>query len=110
VKLTEIVFTNSIIKQGLAKGTNTQALMVQSHRHRAHSRRLILIYQEQWETLQLAVAMYVNSELPGVPVVPVSGNINYLQNGGSRTHSCIGAEKYARVLPTSEGQARPISW
>ncbi|KAF4619295.1 hypothetical protein D9613_005590 [Agrocybe pediades] len=49
VKLTEIVFTNTIIKQGLAKGAPVQQFM------------------EQWEFLQLAVAMYINSELPGVP-------------------------------------------
>jgi DNA-directed RNA polymerase III subunit RPC1 len=42
VKLTEIVFTNSIIKQGLAKGTNTQALMVGSIVHIAYSLWLIL--------------------------------------------------------------------
>ncbi|ETW84605.1 hypothetical protein HETIRDRAFT_473329 [Heterobasidion irregulare TC 32-1] len=49
VKLTEIVFTNALIKQGLAKGAPTPQLM------------------EQWEFLQLSVAMYINSELPGVP-------------------------------------------
>ncbi|KAH9950127.1 beta and beta-prime subunits of DNA dependent RNA-polymerase [Amylocystis lapponica] len=49
VKLTEIVFTNALIKQGLAKGAPTAQFM------------------EQWEFLQLSVAMYINSELPGVP-------------------------------------------
>ncbi|KAF5321814.1 hypothetical protein D9619_000944 [Psilocybe cf. subviscida] len=49
VKLTEIVFTNALIKQGLAKGAPTPQFM------------------EQWEFLQLSVAMYINSELPGVP-------------------------------------------
>ncbi|KAF9485367.1 beta and beta-prime subunits of DNA dependent RNA-polymerase [Pholiota conissans] len=49
VKLTEIVFTNALIKQGLAKGSPTPQFM------------------EQWEFLQLSVAMYINSELPGVP-------------------------------------------
>ncbi|KAG5643579.1 hypothetical protein DXG03_000632 [Asterophora parasitica] len=52
VKLTEIVFTNALIKQGLAKGSPTPQFM------------------EQWEFLQLSVAMYVNSELPGVPSQP----------------------------------------
>ncbi|GAA6029739.1 hypothetical protein JCM8097_001026 [Rhodosporidiobolus ruineniae] len=51
VKLTEIVFMNAVIKTGLAKGVTTQNLM------------------EQWEFLQLAVATYVNSELPGIPTV-----------------------------------------
>ncbi|KDR83341.1 hypothetical protein GALMADRAFT_235418 [Galerina marginata CBS 339.88] len=49
VKLTEIVFTNQLIKSGLAKGAPTPQFM------------------EQWEFLQLSVAMYINSELPGVP-------------------------------------------
>ncbi|KXN84194.1 DNA-directed RNA polymerase III subunit rpc1 [Leucoagaricus sp. SymC.cos] len=52
VKLTEIVFTNALIKQGLLRGSPTPQFM------------------EQWEFLQLSVAMYVNSELPGVPSQP----------------------------------------
>ncbi|WFD35230.1 DNA-directed RNA polymerase [Malassezia cuniculi] len=57
VKLTEIVFTNNIIKSGLAKGSKgtTTAQLV-----------------EQWDFLQLSVAMYINSEMPGVP--PMSGH------------------------------------
>ncbi|KAF8516014.1 hypothetical protein BU17DRAFT_76736 [Hysterangium stoloniferum] len=50
VKLTEIVFTNALIKQGLAKGVSTSQLM------------------EQWEFLQVSVAMYINSETPGIPL------------------------------------------
>ncbi|ORY91742.1 hypothetical protein BCR35DRAFT_299051 [Leucosporidium creatinivorum] len=49
VKLTEIIFMNAVIKTGLAKGVTTQNLM------------------EQWDFLQLAVATYINSELPGIP-------------------------------------------
>ncbi|KIY66237.1 beta and beta-prime subunits of DNA dependent RNA-polymerase [Cylindrobasidium torrendii FP15055 ss-10] len=48
VKLTEIVFTNALIKQGLTKGAPTPQFM------------------EQWEFLQVCVALYVNSEAPGV--------------------------------------------
>ncbi|KAI9497890.1 hypothetical protein BDB00DRAFT_755731 [Zychaea mexicana] len=48
-KLTEIVFTNAIIRAGLEKGITVMNLM------------------EQWEFLQLAAAMYINSELPGIP-------------------------------------------
>lgn len=57
VKLTEIVFTNNIIKAGLSKGSKgtTTAQLV-----------------EQWDFLQLSVAMYINSEMPGVP--PMSGH------------------------------------
>ena len=49
VKLTEIIFSSALIRQGLAKGVPTPQLM------------------EQWEFLQLNVAIYVNAELPGVP-------------------------------------------
>ncbi|PPQ79563.1 hypothetical protein CVT25_003445 [Psilocybe cyanescens] len=56
VKLTEIVFTNALIKQGLAKGSPTPQFMAS-----------LIYYPEQWEFLQLSVAMYINSELPGVP-------------------------------------------
>ncbi|CCJ29412.1 unnamed protein product [Pneumocystis jirovecii] len=48
VKLTEIIWTNSLIKSALEKGTPIQNLM------------------EQWDYLQLCVAMYINSELPGI--------------------------------------------
>ncbi|RKP06871.1 beta and beta-prime subunits of DNA dependent RNA-polymerase [Thamnocephalis sphaerospora] len=48
VKLTEIIFTNALIKAGLDKGGSVTNLM------------------EQWEFLQLSAAMYINSELPGV--------------------------------------------
>ncbi|KAI8459810.1 DNA-directed RNA polymerase III subunit C1 [Phakopsora pachyrhizi] len=49
VKLTEIIFTNTLLKTGLVKGVPTQNIM------------------EQWEFMQLSVAMYINAELPGVP-------------------------------------------
>jgi len=50
VKLTEIIFTNLLIQQGLLKGLAAPILM------------------EQWEFMQLSVAMYINSEMPGVPL------------------------------------------
>ncbi|KAH9935894.1 beta and beta-prime subunits of DNA dependent RNA-polymerase [Epithele typhae] len=49
VKLTEIVLSNALIKRDLLKGAPTPRFM------------------EEWEFLQLSVAMYINSELPGVP-------------------------------------------
>lgn len=48
VKLTEIVFTNALIKQGLSKGAPTAQFM------------------EQWEFLQVSIGLYVNSEAPGL--------------------------------------------
>ena len=55
IKLTEIVFTNSLLKVALVKGgkgTTTSQLVA------------------QWDFLQLTVALYINSELPGVPSQP----------------------------------------
>jgi DNA-directed RNA polymerase III subunit RPC1 len=67
VKLTEIVFTNALIKQGLAKGAPTPQFMVNFTISQSLNRYQPHLLQEQWEFLQLSVAMYVNSELPGVP-------------------------------------------
>ncbi|KAI8072537.1 hypothetical protein BC940DRAFT_292818 [Gongronella butleri] len=53
-KLTEIIFTNAIIRAGLERGVTVTNLM------------------EQWEFLQLAAALYINSELPGVPMQQAS--------------------------------------
>lgn len=55
VKLTEIIFTNSLLKAGLkrgGKGTTTSQLM------------------EQWDFLQASVALYINSELPSANSSP----------------------------------------
>lgn len=67
VKLTEIVFTNALIKQGIAKGAPISQFMacllcVSSLVCPSDNFR-----QEQWEFLQVSVAMYINSELPGIP-------------------------------------------
>lgn len=70
VKLTEIVFTNAVIKQGLARGVPTPQFM------------------EQWDLLQLSVAMYINSELPGVPsqmgLKPIRGFVQRLKGKQGR--------------------------
>ncbi len=50
VKMSEIVYTNFIIRDALDKGATVQMLM------------------EDWDFLQLQCAMYINSELPGVPL------------------------------------------
>ncbi|PVU99530.1 hypothetical protein BB559_000640 [Furculomyces boomerangus] len=50
VKLTEIIFINSLIEAGIKKGASVGNIM------------------EQWDFLSLAVAMYISSEVPGVPV------------------------------------------
>ncbi|KAG0021924.1 hypothetical protein BGZ81_008743 [Podila clonocystis] len=59
VKLTEVIFTNAHMQAGLKEGIAIHNLM------------------EQWEFLQLSVAMYINSELPGIsnmqPGKPVRG-------------------------------------
>ncbi|SCU93222.1 LAMI_0E13630g1_1 [Lachancea mirantina] len=52
VKLTEIVWTSSLIKAGLEKGISINNMM------------------EQWDYLQLAVAMYINSDSVNPAVMP----------------------------------------
>ncbi|PVG00564.1 putative RPO31-DNA-directed RNA polymerase III, 160 kd subunit [Serendipita vermifera] len=47
-KLSEIAFGNSLIRQSLNKGINTSTLM------------------EQWEFVQYSVALYINSDAPGI--------------------------------------------
>ncbi|KAH8918847.1 DNA-directed RNA polymerase III subunit C1 [Atractiella rhizophila] len=70
VKLTEIIFTNSLIKAGLSKGTTTSSLM------------------EQWEFLALSAAMYINSETPGIPtgagIKPIRGYCQRLKGKQGR--------------------------
>ncbi|CUM63180.1 uncharacterized protein PRCAT00000748001 [Priceomyces carsonii] len=55
VKLTEIVWTSSLIKVGIEKGISINNLM------------------EQWDYLQLSVAMYINSDAANPALLPSSG-------------------------------------
>jgi DNA-directed RNA polymerase III subunit RPC1 len=54
VKLTEIIWANQLILAALQTGKGIQLMM------------------EQWEFLQLSIALYINSETPGVPSAPGS--------------------------------------
>ncbi|KAJ2785959.1 DNA-directed RNA polymerase III subunit C1 (rpo31) [Coemansia javaensis] len=49
IKLSEIIFTNTLIMAGLKNGSSTVNIM------------------EQWDYLGLAIAMYINSDVPGAP-------------------------------------------
>lgn len=60
VKLTEIVWTSNIIRAGLEKGISLVNLM------------------EQWEFLQLSLALYINSDTPSGPGMPASKPIRAL--------------------------------
>ncbi|KAJ2207954.1 DNA-directed RNA polymerase III subunit C1 (rpo31), partial [Coemansia sp. RSA 521] len=53
VKLSEIIFTNTILKKGMDQGSTAASVM------------------EQWDYLGLAIAMYINSEVPGAPLALV---------------------------------------
>lgn len=55
IKLTEIVWTSSLIKAGIEKGISINNLM------------------EQWDYLQLSVAMYINSDSANPALLPSSG-------------------------------------
>ncbi|EGV61865.1 DNA-directed RNA polymerase III subunit C1 (rpo31) [Yamadazyma tenuis] len=56
VKLTEIVWTSSLIKAGIDKGISINNLM------------------EQWDYLQLSVAMYINSDAANPALMPSAGS------------------------------------
>ncbi|KAJ2401988.1 DNA-directed RNA polymerase III subunit C1 (rpo31) [Coemansia sp. RSA 2559] len=53
VKLSEIIFTNALIEAGMRQGAGTVNIM------------------EQWDYLGLAIAMYINSDVPGAPLALV---------------------------------------
>ncbi|KAJ1989575.1 DNA-directed RNA polymerase III subunit C1 (rpo31) [Coemansia spiralis] len=53
VKLSEIIFTNALIEAGMRQGAGTVNIM------------------EQWDYLGLAIAMYINSDVPGAPLAVV---------------------------------------
>lgn len=55
VKLTEIVWTSSLIKTGIEKGISINNMM------------------EQWDYLQLSVAMYINSDSANPALLPSAG-------------------------------------
>ena len=54
-KLADIVYTNNIIKDAMEKGVGVSMLM------------------EDWDYLQLQCALYINSELPGLPMAMQTG-------------------------------------
>lgn len=60
VKLTEIAWTSSLIRAGLEKGMSITQLM------------------EQWDFLQLSLALYINSDTPSGPGMPASKPIRAL--------------------------------
>ncbi|EPY49320.1 DNA-directed RNA polymerase III complex large subunit Rpc1 [Schizosaccharomyces cryophilus OY26] len=71
VKITEIVWTSSLIRAALSKGTPVSNLM------------------EQWEFMQLSIAMYINSEMPGLrpsdmPSKPTRGLCQRLKGKSGR--------------------------
>ncbi|TIB84727.1 beta and beta-prime subunits of DNA dependent RNA-polymerase [Wallemia mellicola] len=71
VKLGEIVQTSQIIKMGMSSGKSTTSQLM-----------------EQWELLQLACAMYINAEMPGVPsdkaTKPIRGFVQRLKGKQGR--------------------------
>lgn len=60
VKLTEIAWTSSLIRAGLEKGMSITQLM------------------EQWDFLQLSLALYINSDTPSGPGMPATKPIRAL--------------------------------
>ncbi|KAJ7929053.1 hypothetical protein B0H13DRAFT_1965408 [Mycena leptocephala] len=83
VKLGEIVFTNALIKQGISKGSPTPQFM------------------EQWEFLQVCVAMYVNSETPGIQQQgqkPIRGFVQRLKGKQGRFRGNLSGKRLRRAV------------
>ncbi|CCE64382.1 hypothetical protein TPHA_0H01760 [Tetrapisispora phaffii CBS 4417] len=78
VKLTEIVWTSSLIKAGLEKGISINNMM------------------EHWDYLQLSVAMYINSDSVNLLVMPGS-------NGGTKAKPIRG---FCQRLKGKQGRFR----
>ncbi|AGO12592.1 AaceriAER252Cp [[Ashbya] aceris (nom. inval.)] len=78
VKLTEIVWTSSLIKAGLEKGISINNMM------------------EQWDYLQMAVAMYINSDSVNPALMPGG-------NGGGKTKPIRG---FCQRLKGKQGRFR----
>lgn len=80
VKLTEIVWTSSMIKAGIAKGISINNLM------------------EQWDYLQLSVAMYINSDAANPALMSGGGG------GGSKSAKPI--RGFCQRLKGKQGRFR----
>ncbi|EGW35786.1 DNA-directed RNA polymerase III subunit C1 [Spathaspora passalidarum NRRL Y-27907] len=79
VKLTEIVWTSSLIRAGIEKGISINNLM------------------EQWDYLQLSVAMYINSD---------SANPALLPNAGAGAKSAKPIRGFCQRLKGKQGRFR----
>ncbi|CAI5759212.1 unnamed protein product [Candida verbasci] len=80
VKLTEIVWTSSMIKAGIMKGISINNLM------------------EQWDYLQLSVAMYINSDSANPALMPSAGS------GGAKSSKPI--RGFCQRLKGKQGRFR----
>lgn len=72
MKLTEIIFLNDVIQRHRSQGAKVQMIMVRQ----AGDWRIIncqdesdwTFLQESWDFLQLQCALYINSEMSGIPL------------------------------------------
>ncbi|KAI9173203.1 DNA-directed RNA polymerase III subunit C1 (rpo31) [Blastocladiella emersonii ATCC 22665] len=60
-KLVEIIYINSLIRRNLAEGQPLSSIM------------------EQWEFMQLTAGLYINSDMPGIP-------LSMMQSGDAKRH------------------------
>lgn len=82
VKLTEIVWTSSLIKAGIEKGISVNNMM------------------EQWDYLQLSVAMYINSDSANPALLPGG------MGGGSSSKSSKPIRGFCQRLKGKQGRFR----
>ncbi|KAK6200929.1 DNA-directed RNA polymerase III subunit C1 [Scheffersomyces amazonensis] len=84
VKLTEIVWTSTLINAGIEKGISINNLM------------------EQWDYLQLSVAMYINSDSANPALLPPSGGAG----GGGGSKSAKPIRGFCQRLKGKQGRFR----
>lgn len=72
MKLTEIIFLNDVIQKHRTQGAKVQMIMVRdsplSLHEGASSPIPLSPLQESWDFLQLQCALYINSEVSGIPL------------------------------------------
>ena len=124
MKLTEIIFLNDIIQRHRSQGAKVQMIMVRfcSAGYSLHSRVCVCVcvcvtvcVQESWDFLQLQCALYINSEMSGIPLsMMVRSPLPPHPLTPSHPHHphtpTSAQEADARLCPETEGKDRPFPW
>lgn len=97
MKLTEIIFLNDVIQKHRTQGAKVQMIMVsEGHSEDVVFCLLCVLFccgvQESWDFLQLQCALYINSEVSGIPLAMT------VRNRTEKTTSCVTPEVTLHAL------------